>query len=373
MKKSSNTNIPGVRKKAPGKFILDFRDHNGRRRQKLFHGNKVDAVRARMAILARRDRIRAGIEAPPEKTQAKPTLQEVWDMFTKHRQQKVDGGSMKQNSLDRYKWIKKSLNKYSPKLLKTSIDQISSEMIDKFKRYRLKKGFRKEGINTELRHIRAVFNFGKIQGFINISPMRDVSNIKVTKKDVRFLSDEELVILKKALGELDLSDKFEKDAHDLMVFYLFTGARVSEALLPNFTWSCITSKAIVFPVTKNNTSRTISKMKPIDVVLKSRRNLPTGPFQFTYDQVYNRILYVFNKAKLENASPHTLRKTAGAWYYMATRDIFAVKCWLGHSNVTVTENHYTGLIQSLRESDDDAFEQLLTKQLESKPDKTVAL
>ena len=79
MKKSSNTNIPGVRKKAPGKFILDFRDHNGRRRQKLFHGNKVDAVRARMAILARRDRIRAGIEAPPEKTQAKPTLKEVWD------------------------------------------------------------------------------------------------------------------------------------------------------------------------------------------------------------------------------------------------------------------------------------------------------
>ena len=71
------------------------------------------------------------------------------------------------------------------------------------------------------------------------------------------------------------------------------------------------------------------------------------------------------KANLNNASPHNLRKTAGAWYYMATRDIFAVKCWLGHSNVTVTENHYTGLIQSMREADDKAFEELLTAKLES--------
>ena len=49
---------------------------------------------------------------------------------------------------------------------------------------------------------------------------------------------------------------------------------------------------------------------------------------------------------------------------MTTRDIFAVKCWLGHSNVTVTENHYTRLIQSMREADDNTFEKLLTTKLE---------
>ena len=31
-----------------------------------------------------------------------------------------------------------------------------------------------------------------------------------------------------------------------------------------------------------------------------------------------------NKAEIKSASTHTLRKTTGAWYYIATRDIFAI-------------------------------------------------
>ena len=179
------------------------------------------------------------------------------------------------------------------------------------------------------------------------------------------MDDHELVRLNVELNKLNLNDAYEKDVHDLVVFYLYTGARSSEALYPDLTWDCINAKTIVFPRTKNNKSRTVSLFKPVKNVLDSRVNLPGGPFDFTTNQVYNRIKFVLKKANLNNASPHNLRKTAGAWYYMATRDIFAVKCWLGHSNVTVTENHYTGLIQSMRETDDKAFEKLLTAKLES--------
>jgi len=45
----------------------------------------------------------------------------------------------------------------------------------------------------------------------------------------------------------------------------------------------------------------------------------TRPFNFTYNQLYKRIKYVIKAAGIENAGPHTLRKTAGAFYYMATR------------------------------------------------------
>ena len=81
----SKHKYPGVRKKSAGNFILDFIDHNGKRRQKLFHGSELEAYRARNAIISRRDKIRAGIEAPPSIKKDKPTLSKVWELFTESR------------------------------------------------------------------------------------------------------------------------------------------------------------------------------------------------------------------------------------------------------------------------------------------------
>ncbi|MCK4822819.1 hypothetical protein KA005_44060, partial [bacterium] len=56
---------PGVRPwKKPGVYRVDYIDHNGRRHQKTFHGTESDAVKFRRAILAKVDRINAGLEAP---------------------------------------------------------------------------------------------------------------------------------------------------------------------------------------------------------------------------------------------------------------------------------------------------------------------
>ena len=63
---ASSSKFPGVRKKAPGKFIIDYKDHNNKRRQITYLGIETDAVRARKALLVKRDRIIAGLEAPPE-------------------------------------------------------------------------------------------------------------------------------------------------------------------------------------------------------------------------------------------------------------------------------------------------------------------
>ena len=99
----------------------------------------------------------------------------------------------------------------------------------------------------------------------------------------------------------------------------------------------------------------------------SRQTLKDCPkmriFNFTRDMVYNRVKYVFNKAGIENASTHTLRKTAGAWYYAATRDIFATSRFLGHSSVKVTERHYAGLIQSLQVEYSEMYEATLNSRL----------
>ena len=86
----------------------------------------------------------------------------------------------------------------------------------------------------------------------------------------------------------------------------------------------------------------------------------------TRHMVYNRVKFVMQKAGLVDVSTHDLRRTAGAWYYIATRDIFATSRFLGHSSVKVTERYYAGLIQSLQVEYARMFEDTIKKQVESR-------
>ena len=161
---------------------------------------------------------------------------------------------------------------------------------------------------------------------------------------------------------------FFRDAHDLIIFYLYTGARTSEALYPNLRWECIGSNNIEFPRTKMYRARVIPLTREVARILASRRHIEGGPFftsvdssasgkrkVLTRDMVYNRTEKIFSLAGINDVSTHNLRKTAGAYYYIATRDIFATSRYLGHSSVKVTEKHYAGLIQSMQIDDSKKF------------------
>ena len=189
--------------------------------------------------------------------------------------------------------------------------------------------------------------------------MADVSRIHVPKADVRFLSEDEISSLQYAAESIDASDEFQRDWRDLTFFLLFTGARLSEALFPSFDWSCVGQNAIKFPRTKMFKTRTIPSTESIKEILENRKDIQGGPFRLNKDQAYKRIKWFLGRAGIKNASPHTLRKTAGAWYYMATRDIFAASKFLGHSTVVVTQDHYAGLIQSLQVEYAERFEKVL--------------
>jgi len=104
----------------------------------------------------------------------------------------------------------------------------------------------------------------------------------------------------------------------------------------------------------------------VNEILVSRRTSTTHPFDLSRDQAYRRVKYVLNKAGISNASPHTLRKTAGAYFYMKNRDIFATSKWLGHSTVTITERYYAGLIQSLQREYSEQYEERICAFLDLK-------
>ncbi|MCH7521575.1 MAG: tyrosine-type recombinase/integrase [Candidatus Marinimicrobia bacterium] len=227
--------------------------------------------------------------------------------------------------------------------------------------YRIEKGFSPVGVNTNLRALRTLFNFAVNQEYLAKSPLRDVPLVKVQHKDVRYLNEDELRSLNFAIGRLDLTDTWQKDARDLTLFLLHTGARVSEITLPAFTWKNDGQHALNFQQGKVSRPRSIPKAEQVRDILESRKGEPDGPFHFNKDMVRNRVKWLFEQAGIENASTHTLRKTAGSMYYLATRDIFATSRFLGHSNVTVTQNHYAGLIQSLQIEYHQQFEQALSR------------
>ena len=339
---------PGIRPKdKPNTYTIDYRDHNRKRHQITFHGSESDAAKYRRAILVKVDRITAGLEKPPEDDKQRVDLNTLWNAFTKDRILKIQAGSMSPRTLERSRNSYEALLHFKPSLVNCRLDKFTNSDFEEFKIHRLERGLSPEGVNVDLRKLRTLFNFAVKKRYLESSPLVDVAQVNVPKRDVRFLNEDELQSLDAAIAQLDLSDQFQKDARDLTIFYLFTGARLSEALYPTFDWSCICKNTLQFPTTKFSKSRTIRKPDIIADILKSRKHLTEGPFRFTKDHVYTRVKWLLRRASIYDASPHTLRKTAGAWFYMATRDIFAASRFLGHSSVAVTEQHYIGLIQSL--------------------------
>ncbi len=266
---------------------------------------------------------------------------------------------MSEASLRRVRYTYKALLEYDKQIKARQLDEIGSADFEAFKIYRQEKGFAPEGINTNLRGLRTLFNFAVAQGFIEKSPLKGVLLVKVARSDVRYLNEDELRSLYFAIDHIDTSDKYQCDARDLTLFYLLTGCRASEALYPNFTWANNGQDALHFYQSKTSSARSIPKGEQIKEVLERRKHEDGGPFHFDNFTVYSRVTWLFKKAGIENASPHTLRKTAGSLYYLATRDIFATSRFLGHSSVSVTEKHYAGLIQSLQIENYQKFEEVV--------------
>lgn len=356
---------PGVRPAPqPGTFTIDYKDHRGRRRQVAFHGSEADAAKFRRSLLVKVDRIKAGLEAPPEKETAVPTLSELWATFEKDRQLKIDAGSMNYKTLIRCRNSFNALIDYESSLAHRRIDKFSPTDFEGFKVYRREMGFAPEGINIDLRKLKILFNFAVRKSLLAASPLVEVSNVHVPQADVRFLNEDELRSLHFALDSINPENEFQRDARDLTLFYLYTGARLSEALYPTFDWSCDGQNSIQFPKTKQGKSRAIPKGEVVKGVLESRKHIPDGPFRFKKSQSYCKVKWMLEQAGIKDASPHTLRKTAGAWYYMSTKDIFAASRFLGHSSVVMTEQHYAGLIQSLQVEYARQFEDALQANLQ---------
>jgi len=231
--------------------------------------------------------------------------------------------------------------------LKIPISAIDALTIEEFKKARLKEytprktRLTKAGLNTELKHCKALFNWAYKMSIIITSPFKNVQFIKTESKPIRFLSPTELKELFNVINKTD-----DNDARDLFTFYLQLGARRSEILPPKCTWNHIdmVRKNIVL-IGKRQKRRSMPLNDTLITILQNRIN-DKYPFDITTNRVTSIILKYYQLAGIMNANVHTLRKTCGALLIQAGVDIYRVSKWLGHSTVTVTERHYIDLLRS---------------------------
>jgi len=312
-------------------YRIYWNDHNYKRKTKVLYLTKVQARTVAERLERESEEIRQGIRPNPD---FEKTLGEAFKMFT----ESLHGEGRSQLTVDRYKVAYQTFKRLTGE--ETPLSAIVATDIEEFKLERLTE-VQPVTVNTDLRHLKAFFNWAVKLDLLFKTPLRNIKRIKEAHREVRFLSSDELKALHTAIVEWD-----NAAASDLVTFYLQTGVRARE-ILPEtgFTWDSVKKDHIVI-IGKGDKQRSLPLNDTLRAILDRNRGKEV-PFPFTYHMVYTMIVKnLYKRAKIKGANLHTLRKTAGALLIQNGIDIYRVSKFLGHSAVSVTEKHYVDLIQS---------------------------
>jgi len=132
-----------------------------------------------------------------------------------------------------------------------------------------------------------------------------------------------------------------KQIKNLILFYLNSGCRKSEAR--NLLWQHVNfeNKTIAVPGTKSETSeRVIPMFKALEVVLRSQKN-NTGKVFKVGDTLLKRELKEIRQQSGIHLILHSLRHTFATRCLERGINIKTVQLWLGHAKMETTANIYT--------------------------------
>ncbi len=169
---------------------------------------------------------------------------------------------------------------------------------------------------------------------LGITAHLSFSKLRESGGRIRFLSNDEEILLLRVIGQKDAS------MANLTLFLLETGARVGEAL--KLQWTDVSDNSVTFWETKNSTPRTVPLTEEAQRVLNLQRRLYPrhGPFASIQYPRYN---YAWNRARkimmLEHDDqfvPHCLRHTCASRLAQQGVDIKRIQEFLGHKTLTMT-------------------------------------
>ncbi|SLM27839.1 hypothetical protein MTBBW1_1150012 [Desulfamplus magnetovallimortis] len=240
------------------------------------------------------------------------------------------------------------------------INEVSKDQIERWYNYLLKEKAAATA-NCRLRHLNTFFNTALKKQYIVTSPCCNIAKTRDNISKIRTLTREEVQTLLECMPET---------WQDLTKLALYTGVRASEVCR-------LEKKDIDFDL------QAITVTSTPDNPTKSRkfRNVPLPAasivfFQSLLKKYDGKMLLLNNKGNPwkkdwvahgfkkysvlsgVNCVFHDLRRTYGAWLIINGCDLVTVQENLGHSDITVTRNHYIHLMMDYKKSQVDKLPEI---------------
>lgn len=186
-------------------------------------------------------------------------------------------------------------------------------------------------INRKLAALSKLLDHAKSRGVIDEVPT--ITFLKERKGRIRFLTHDE---------EQRLFEPMAEHHRAFAVFLLYTGCRFSEAL--RLQWQDTNGGLVTFWQTKNDVPRSVPLVSRAQASLQYTKGQGwIRPFaRIHYDsfhEAWKRAKRIAGLADDSQVVPHVLRHTCASRMVQGGVDIYRVKEWLGHSNISVTERY----------------------------------
>ncbi len=212
-------------------------------------------------------------------------------------------------------------------------DQFRPEMFAEYRAKRLSEGITANNLNREQSYLRAVFNeLERLGQWKAENPLSKVRQIKISERELSFLSNEQIKALLKSLnGESKLIAKI----------CLATGARWGEA--ESLRVSQVRNGQLHFSGTKSGKNRSIPIDEALIEELNNHLEKRYGKNKALAERYFQYGYALFRKAveKSELTLPkgqmtHVLRHTFASHFMMNGGNILTLQKILGHANLTMT-------------------------------------
>lgn len=322
--------IKEIKRKKGKRYRIDYYDAQGVRHRDSFDVDYKTAKEIAAKLEYRKSLVKGGVVS-----HLKPNIglvKAVDQYFSIAEVQK------KPNTLSREKYIFDRLIRYIGNI---RIRHINLEILQGYVARRHKHDqVRPATIRIEIKTFRMFFNTLIAHGYLESNPITGIKGPNVENKPIRFLTKDEIF---KLINVID-----DPDFKDLILAYLNSGTRKEELLPARFTWDSVDLDSRSITVTgKRDKTRIIPMNKTLFDILNRRKNKENRelPFDFAYQNVYPKLQIYYERAAIKNADVHTLRRTFGSLMVQSGVPIFTVSKLLGHSSVTITENHYADLLE----------------------------
>lgn len=305
-----------IKKLDDGRYFLDIRPNGrkGKRIRKVFNKKSV-AVATERYIIANAEK-REYIQGYSDRRTLGDLLDQWWIYHGQHRRKAKE---------DR-KQLSNIINELDADMRATELDKLK---IIAWRSRKIAKGVKPSSANRYMNRLSGMFTqLKKIGLWDSEHPVRGISILYVTPKEMSFMSKDEVKLL---LSEID------GDYRRVALLCLSTGARWGE--VSNLRGEQVIHNRVTFLETKNGKKRSVPISKEVYEAIKTRE---TG---LLFDVNYREFCQIVKKVKPDlprGQAAHVLRHTFASHFMMNGGNIITLQRILGHATIqqTMTYAHF---------------------------------